>query len=83
MSIVVGLVDLCYLVCSNSLADYPPLVLEPSMGLGCGLFKNITLTGRNPDRRRRTCMMRAKHHAKGIADPEVRSCKWKDLNLES
>jgi hypothetical protein len=67
MQIVVDLVGLCYYVCSNSLADFLPLVLEPSMGHDSGLFKISHLAGRDPNRRRRTCMTRAKHHTKGIA----------------
>ena len=45
------------------------------MGLGSGMFKIPRLAGRDPDRRRCTCIMRAKHRtkAKRVADPEVRS----------
>jgi hypothetical protein len=50
MRIVVDLVGLCYLVCGNSLADFLPLVLEPSMGLGSGLLEISHLAGRDPDR---------------------------------
>jgi len=39
MRIVVDLVGLCYLVCIASLADFDPLVLESSMGLGSRLLK--------------------------------------------
>jgi hypothetical protein len=44
------LVDLCYLVCSNSLADFLPSVLEPPMGPGSGLFEISHLASRDPDR---------------------------------
>jgi hypothetical protein len=41
MRIAVDSVGLCYLICSNSLADFLPLVLEPSMMGVCSKYHTL------------------------------------------
>ena len=81
---IVDLVGLCYLVCSTSLADFLPLVLEPPMGVQNIIYHTLLAgirTGAEVPQESGVQYDegKLKRHVRDITNPEVRPWQWKDL----